>query len=54
MENKRRPRGYYFDLEHGKYRSQIMINGRKYHLGYFTNKVAAKAAYNDATLLRII
>jgi hypothetical protein len=53
MTDKRKPRGYYFDWEHRKYRSQISINGRRYHLGYFTNKVAARAAYNDATLLRV-
>jgi hypothetical protein len=51
-KRKRRPRGYYFDWEHQKFRSQIMINGQRFHLGYFTNKIAARTAYNDAALLK--
>lgn len=43
-----RPKGFYWDNEHGKYRAQITVNGQRIHLGYFPNKVQAATAYKTA------
>lgn len=48
MTKTKRPRGYYYDTEHGKYRAQITINGERIHLGYFKNETQAAAAYRKA------
>jgi hypothetical protein len=52
MTNKRKPKGYYYDNEHGKYRAQITIDGQKIHLGYFKNQTLAARAYKTAAATR--
>lgn len=41
-------KGISFLKRTGKWYSQIMINGKKNHLGYFGNAIDAAKAYNDA------
>lgn len=40
--------GVSFCKRSGKYRARVQANGRRVHLGYFTTKAAARAAYKAA------
>jgi hypothetical protein len=51
-KTKNRPKGYYWDNDAGKYRSQITINGEKIHLGYFSSEKKAAQAYKSASNAR--
>jgi len=33
---------------HGKWRAQIQVNDKSYHLGYFTDEISAAKAYDNA------
>lgn len=39
-------KGVHFDKTRGKWRSQIYIDGRNHHVGYFDNEESAALAYN--------
>jgi len=41
-------KGYYWDKQNQKWRAQIYIDGKKYHLGYFDNEDDARQAYLQA------
>lgn len=43
-------KGYSWHKPLNKWRSQIMINGKKLHLGYYDNEEDAKQSYLDAKL----
>lgn len=45
---RNKPKGFYYDTEHGKYRAQITVDGQKIHLGYFKNQTLASRAYKQA------
>jgi hypothetical protein len=40
--------GVYWDKPSRKWRAQIYINGKKKHLGFFTNELDASEAYHEA------
>ena len=44
----RSAKGYYFEKHANKWRAQIMLNGRKIYLGYFTEEEDAHNAYLKA------
>lgn len=41
------PRGVYFNKEHGRHKAQLMIDGKKTHLGYFDCADSAYQAYKE-------
>ena len=43
----RKVKGYSWDKSHNKWTSQITINGKSKHLGYFENEQEASQAYQD-------
>jgi len=43
-------KGVYFDKRNQKWRAQIMVDGRKRHLGRFTDETNAARAYDAAAL----
>jgi hypothetical protein len=44
----RNPKGYYFNKGRNKYSSQIMIDGKSIHLGYFNTEEDARQSYINA------
>ena len=44
-------KGYFWDTRANKWRSQIKINGKTEHLGFFVEEQAARAAYIEAKRL---
>jgi len=42
-------KGVYWDKRDGKWKAQISVSGKNIHLGYFTDKDEAYAAYRAAT-----
>lgn len=47
-DNKSGYKGVYFDKQTGRWRSQIMVEGRRISLGRFSTAEAASAAYDKA------
>lgn len=40
-------RGVFWDKQHRKWRTNIVINGKRKHIGLFVDKTAAASAYNE-------
>jgi hypothetical protein len=47
---RRLPKGVYLHPKSGRYRAQIMVNGKRIDLGYHPTIEAAAAAYREAAL----
>ena len=43
-------KGVHWHKSGGKWRAQIRLAGRRYHLGYFTDEIAAARAYDSAAM----
>ena len=43
-------KGVDFYIRNNKWRSQILVKGKKIHLGYFSSEVDAAIAYNNAAI----
>lgn len=46
--NQKKVKGYYYDKNRNKFCSQIMLNKKGHHLGYFNTEQEARQAYLDA------
>ncbi len=43
-------KGVYWDKNANKWRAQIVIGGKKKHLGYFTSEIKAALVYDKAAI----
>lgn len=48
QHNQRRAKGCGFHNQHKKWRAQIVLNGKQYHLGLYSTEEEARAAYIEA------
>jgi len=48
QQNKKKVKGYYFHKRDKVYQSQIKVNNKRIHLGYFKTEIEARNAYLKA------